>query len=92
MTSVGRLQLMLVAAILAVAVLPASQAAAYVYWAQPNSDGSAREIARANLDGSGAGQTLVAIPSLVHGIAVDSSHVYWASGSAIGRVDLDGTE
>ena len=90
MTSSGRLQSTLVAAILALALLPASQAAAYVYWAQPSSDGSAREIARANLDGSGAGPSLVAIPSLVHGIAVDSSHVYWASGSAIGRVDLDG--
>ena len=64
---------LLVAAILALPLLLASWAAAYVYWAQPNSDGSAREIARANLDGSQAGQTLVANPSLVRGIAVDSS-------------------
>ena len=91
MTGSGRLAKALVAAILALPLLLASQASAYVYSAQASPDGSANEVARANLDGSEAGESLVSNPSVTRGIAVDSGHVYWAGGGAIGRVELDGS-
>ena len=91
MTPLVRASLALVGTIVALPLLLASQASAYLYWAQSNPDGSAREVARANLDGSEAGLSLVSNPSVTRGIAVDSEHVYWAGGGAIGRVDLDGS-
>jgi hypothetical protein len=91
MTCFGKLAMAVVAAILALALLLSSQASAYVYWAQASLDGSANEVARANLDGSEAGESLVSNPSVGRGIAVDSEHVYWAGGGAIGRVELDGS-
>jgi hypothetical protein len=91
-TSAARLGSMVVGATLALGLLFASEAAAYVYWAQGDGDGSGREIVRANLDGSAAGTSLVSNPSFIHGIDVDSAHVYWATGSVIGRADLDGSD
>lgn len=92
MTSLGKVGLSLGATIVALPLLLASEGAAYVYWAQTNPDGSASEIARANLDGSQAGRSLVSNPSAYRGIAVDSAHLYWAGGGAIGRVALDGSD
>jgi Low-density lipoprotein receptor repeat class B len=91
MTGLVRRAMALVAVILALPLLLAPQASAYVYWAQANPDGSANEVARANLDGSEAGRTLVSNPSVTRGIAVDSTHLYWVGGGAIGRVELDGS-
>jgi streptogramin lyase len=61
---------------------------AYVYWGA--SDGDA--IGRANLDGSGVDQSLIAA-SNPHGVAVDGQHIYWDDDdtNAIGRANLDGT-
>ncbi len=48
-------------------------------------------IARANLDGTGT--NLSFLPTHALGLAVDSSHIYWADpkADAIGRANLDGT-
>lgn len=59
-----------------------------LYWA----DGSHGIIATANPDGTGA-HPVVSGQSGMFGIAVDSSHLYWAAtgDDAIMRSDLDGT-
>jgi hypothetical protein len=67
----------------------AAQADAHVYWAN-NVPGS---IGRANLDGSGANQSLIAGTDDPRGVAVDGRHVYWANADTgtIGRANLDGS-
>jgi virginiamycin B lyase len=78
----------------------APPASAFVYWANVN---ITKAIGRANLDGSGANQSFV--PDTPNhdpcGVAVDASHVYWATHSffnpnytldtTIGRANLDGS-
>ena len=68
------------AALVALAILPAS------------SEGDA--IARANLNGSGVNQNFIAGIGYPIGVAVDAGHVYWADLDAdtIGRANLDGTD
>ena len=46
-------------------------------------------IGRANVNGGGVDQSFITAPA--SSLAVDSSHIYWLTGSAIGRADLDGT-
>lgn len=69
----------------------AGAAHAYVYW----SDLGSGKIARANLDGTLANSSFIALGGgndPVH-IAVDAQHVYWADDyrDTIGRANLDGT-
>jgi virginiamycin B lyase len=45
--------------------------------------------ARANLDGSGAGEFVNSFSR--YGVAVDGQHVYWAAAGSIGRANLDGS-
>jgi hypothetical protein len=81
-------------------MVAAPPAGAFVYWANVN---VTKAVGRANLDGSGANQSFIPdTPS--HdpcGVAVDASHVYWAThsffnpsytlDSTIGRASLDGS-
>jgi hypothetical protein len=66
----------------------------HVYW---TSHGSGRvppgTIGRANLDGTGVDQNFISDPTTPLGLAVDSSHVYWANvfAGTIARANLDGT-
>jgi hypothetical protein len=73
--------------------LPPS-AGAFVYWINWSHTAAQGSIGRANLDGTGANQNFIALPtgaaSEPHGLAVDGSHIYWSHG-AIGRANLDGT-
>ena len=78
----------------------APPAGAFVYWANLN---GSRAVGRANLDGSGGKQSF--IPDTPNhspcGVAVDASHVYWATYSffnpsftldtTIGRANLNGS-
>ena len=59
----------------------------HVYWTTSGA------IGRANVDGTGANQSFITGLSGPFGVAVDTSHVYWADFSAdtIGRANLDGT-
>ena len=90
----GRSTLMraaLVLATLAIATLAlAARADGFVYWS--NNFGT---IASANLDGTTANPSLVSVGAQVqvHGLAVDSSHIYWTNFDAntIGRANLDGS-
>ncbi len=85
----GRLRLVLMLAVLgAVSLALSSRADAYIYW---TSFGGS--MARANLDGSGAQAFIGGVYSASEGLAIDSSHVYWAEpySNAIGRANLDGT-
>lgn len=73
---------------LALCAMAASSAEAYVYWSQFN------RLGRANLDTSALNTNFVlGAGSNLRGLAVDSSHIYWGSGSSgtIGRANLDGT-
>jgi Low-density lipoprotein receptor repeat class B len=67
----------------------ASQALAYVYWAN-NSTGT---IGRANLDGSGVNQSFIAGAGGPIAVAVDGAHIYWVNNrsNTIGRANLDGS-
>ncbi len=67
----------------------AAQADAHVYWANNASE----TIGRASLDGSGAGQSLIAGLDDPRGLAVDDRYVYWANADTgtIGRANLDGS-
>ena len=67
----------------------APRAEAYVYWADLGAD----TIGRANLDGTGVDQSLIAGLESPGDVAVDGAHVYWTYGGipAIGRANLDGT-
>jgi hypothetical protein len=73
----------LVLATLALATLAlAARADGFVYWA--NDFGT---IASANLDGTTANPNLVSVGGQVHGLAVDSGHIYWTNfnTNTIGR-------
>jgi hypothetical protein len=50
-------------------------------------------IGQANLDGTGVNQGFITDPTTPLGLAVDSSHIYWANvfDGTIGRANLDGT-
>lgn len=80
----------LCAALLAVPLLVAAPAHAYVYWADPAS----QTIGRANNDGSGANDAFIHAGQLPFAVAVDASHIYWANqeGGSIGRANIDGSE
>ena len=54
---------------------------------------NATSIGRANLAGTAINNNFISEPSNVSGIALDGSHIYWATyqGSAIGRANLNGS-
>src|SRR5262245_24684641 len=62
-----------------------AQAHAYVYWADESG------IRRANVDGSGAGDPMLAVRG-VGDLARDAEHLYWITSNGIGRARLDGTQ
>jgi sugar lactone lactonase YvrE len=64
-------------------------ASRHVYWTNTTYPGS---IGRADLDGQNVNQSFITGVSIPIGIAVDSSHIYWANFnySSIGRADRDG--
>lgn len=70
----------------------AARADAFVYWANYGS-GSGSTIGRAELDGSGTNQSFIAGASGPCGVAVTSTHIYWANlgTGTIGRANLDGS-
>jgi virginiamycin B lyase len=81
----------------AVAVLVAAGAGApgalalsppHIFWA--NEGGST--IGEANLDGTGATESLIPGASSPSGVAVDAQHLYWANSGSIGEANLDGTD
>ena len=60
----------------------------YIYWS------TASEIGRAKLDGTGVTPDFISLTGEdVGGLAVDSSHIYWADreDGTIGRASIDGT-
>jgi virginiamycin B lyase len=71
---------------LAIVLLSAADAGAYIYW---DNNGS---IARANLDGSAVEPNFISGGD-GEGVAVDEDHVYWADAAngRIGRANIDGT-
>lgn len=81
----------LLIAVIALLALPPLSSANFVYWA---SDGQTT-IGRAKLNGSGVNNAFVAGLTNVHGVAIDSQHIYWTQGNAgtssIGRANLDGS-
>jgi sugar lactone lactonase YvrE len=90
---IGRLSrlALLLAAVLLLTVAFVPRAAAFVYWANAGNG----TIGRANLDGTGANQSLIGGVGTPCGVAVDAAHIYWANDSgsgAIGRSNLDGPE
>ena len=72
-------------------LLPPLAKANFVYWASAGQT----TIGRAKLNGTGVNNAFIAGLTNVHGVAVDSSHVYWTQGSgatsSIGRANLDGS-
>src|SRR4249920_4219609 len=74
-----KLASLVAAALVTLAILPAS------------SEGDA--IGRANLNGTGANQNFITGIGFPIGVAVDPGHVYWADlhTDAIGRANLDGS-
>jgi hypothetical protein len=79
----------LVAAMVALTSGTASAATGHLYWAETN-DGA---IGRANMDGSSPNSSFITgLNCQPSGIAVDTSHIYWADMcGAVGRANLDGT-
>jgi streptogramin lyase len=84
-----RSRLVLVLALLAMPLLAAAPARAYVYWA----DIANNTIGRANNDGTGVDDAFIHTGEAPIAVAVDSAHIYWANQNAgsIGRANLDGT-
>ena len=81
---------LLLAAVFVLSLSISPRAAAFVYWANAG-DGA---IGRANLDGTGANQSLIGGGDNSCGVAADGSHLYWANDATsgtIGRANLDGT-
>jgi virginiamycin B lyase len=71
----------------------ASQAEAFVYWAN-TAVGTGTTIGRAELDGTGVDQDFIGGATAPCGVAVNATHVYWANlgSGTIGRANLDGTD
>jgi virginiamycin B lyase len=72
----------------------ASQAGAYVYWTNSESN----SIGRANLDGSGADQSFITGATNPDSVVVDGQYIYWINNGGdtsgdgtIGRANLDGS-
>ena len=88
MLAIRALAMLAVALVACGLVLSASpsSAGAFVYWASWRGQD---RIGRANLDGTGA-QTLIPTSGAC-AVAVDASHVYWATNGALFRANLDGT-
>ncbi|MBS1880800.1 MAG: hypothetical protein JST31_14915 [Actinobacteria bacterium] len=78
-----------IAIAVALSLLFAAQAHAFVYWA----DSSSGTIGRANNDGSGANDAFINVGGQPNSVAVDSGHIYWANGAtgSVGRANLDGS-
>ncbi|HEX4730062.1 MAG TPA: hypothetical protein VH299_02275 [Solirubrobacterales bacterium] len=73
----------------ALSLVFAASAQAYVYWGDPH----AGTIGRANNDGSDATDAFIHTGGEPFAIAVDASHIYWANeAGSIGRANIDGTE
>ena len=88
--SLAALLALLAALLVALPLVIAPRADAYVYWTNPGA------IGRADLDGSGVDQSFVPdVPCCLSDVAVDADHLYWSHSyqgtSAIGRANLDGT-
>ena len=83
---------LLVAVVVIASLASASSADGFVYWANVGA-GTGTTIGRANLDGSSPNQSFITGASGPCGVAVNSSHIYWANSSTgtIGRANLDGT-
>jgi virginiamycin B lyase len=64
----------------------------HIYWSTANG-GTATDIARANLNGTGVNRKFITGAQNPCGVAVNSSHIYWAGdvGTSIGRANLNGT-
>src|SRR5260370_23766245 len=60
-----------------------------IYWANRGTNA----IGVANLDGTGANQSLITGANFPFGLATDGQYIYWANDSTgtIGRANLDGT-
>jgi hypothetical protein len=97
----GRLSsaLLLAAALIVLPLALVPRADAFVYWMTnplhlPNPERTT--IGRANLDGSGAGQSFITTRSsdlAQQAMAIDGAHVYWTNpqSGTIGRANLDGS-
>lgn len=74
---------------LALSLVFAGSAQAYVYWG----DYQGGTIGRANLDGTNVEDAFIQTGGHPSAVAVNASHIYWAnqSGGTIGRANLDGT-
>ena len=72
-------------------LLPPLAKANFVYWASAGQT----TIGRAKLNGTAVNNAFIKGLTNVHGVAVDSTHVYWTQGSgatsSIGRANLDGS-
>jgi hypothetical protein len=75
--------------VIALSLLFAATAHAYVYWA----DYQGGTIGRANLDGTAVEDGFIPTGGHPLAVAVNSSYIYWANQStgSIGRANLDGT-
>jgi virginiamycin B lyase len=72
-------------------ILPPLAKANFVYWASAGQT----TIGRAKLNGTAVNNAFIKGLSNVHGVAVNSTHLYWTQGSgatsSIGRANLDGS-
>jgi sugar lactone lactonase YvrE len=70
--------------------VPSTTPTPHLYWTDDNANGA---VSEANLDGSGVMDTLVTDLGAPWGVAVDSSHIYWANAVAntIMESNLDGS-
>jgi len=84
-----QLRRILLFAMIAVLLLWAPSAQAFVYWA----DRGNSSIGRANNDGTAVNDNFITGASEPYDVAVDSDHIYWANvaGNSIGRANIDGT-
>jgi hypothetical protein len=85
----GRVAVLLATGV-AVLLTTAGRANAYVYWTNTGND----TIGRANLDGTGVLQGIIAGLNDEYALGVDSGHIYWTAmgaSSTIGRANLDAT-
>ncbi len=81
----------LLTAVAALLIAAADASANFVYWANQGQT----TIGRAKINGAGVNNSFMTGLTDLHGVAIDSKHVYWAQGngatSTIGRANLDGT-